>query len=533
MTDEMRSAGFRAAVAAGLVVFYLLTAPENHSTALDSYGFAYWITEKPITAVPELRDFLWVASMQAVYAAASWAVPRPDPFVLIGALGAIETALAVILLQTLFARRFRLSSAAAWTGALCYSVCYGVWRYAGEIEIYAAAALIAVSLVYAAFSLEHRKEPPSTAWLASLAAGGGLATLCYQPLGIVAGLAIPTYLTARLGPARVILYYAVCGAVVLTGLLFANAISGADPSAMRVQSIFDTDGKPVVLPGATDLVRSVIALMHNLLSINWTFAFEPTRTIYETQAGGWYAVHLYPAQFAPRSYLVFLFTIPAAGALTIAAFLLARRFSRRRSLDAMEMSVLVWLAGQAAIVLTIDPVGLEPWVPSLLPIFILVGTRLLQPLSESGHAPVGIALAAVFLVHNWFAGIGVQYPAQHNYRDVRVAPLLPMIGADDLLVIGSDWSFKRYLDYRTDTPSIELNKVGGEAAGKLIEETLARGGKVILFDDVMVPPRDRAVLNPAFATGLEKIARTYLSNARRIKLDDAGYAFEILPPGQS
>lgn len=533
MTDRLRSAGLRAAVFAALVIFYLLTAPQNHSTALDSYGFAYWITEKPITAVPELRDFLWVASMQAVYAAASWVVPRPDPFVLIGALGAIETALAVILLQTLFVRRFRLSGAAAWTGALGYSVCYGVWRFAGEVELYAAAALISVSLVYAAFSLENRQKPPSTAWLASLAIGGGLATLCYQPLGIVAGLAIPSYLIARLGLARVILYYAVCGAVVLAGLLLANAISGVDPGAMGVQSIFDTDGKPVVVPGATDLVRSLIALLHNLLSINWTFAFEPTRTIYETQAGGWYAVHLYPAQFAPRSYLVFLFTIPAAGALTIAAFLLTRQFSRRRSLHAMEISVLVWLAGQAAIVLTIDPVGLEPWVPSLLPIFILVGTRLLQPLSESGHAPVGIALAAIFLVHNWFAGLAVQYPAQHNYRDVRAAPILPVIGASDLLVVGSDWSFKRYLDYRTDTPSIELRKVGGEAAGTLIKETLARGGKVILFDDVMVPPGDRADLNPAFAAGLDEIARTHLGNARRINLNDAGYAFEISPPGQS
>lgn len=523
----------RLTVFAGLVVFYLLTTPENHSTALDSYGFALWIRDEPITAVPELRDFLWVLAMQVVYAAASWIVPSPDPFVLIGTINAFETALAVVILERLFSRRFGLGSAAAWTGALGFSVSYGVWRYAGEVEIYASAALISVSLLYAAFSLENRDKESSLAWLTCLAVAGGGATLWYQPLGIVAGLAIPTYLMSRLGVARVIFYYAVCGAVVLGGLFIANVISGVNPDAIGVQSIFDTDGKPMVAPSAADLAQSLVAFLHNLLSINWSFAFEPTRMIYEAHAERWYALHLYPAQFAPRSYLVFLLTIPAAGALTALAWVLARRSKRNRPLGATEAAVLVWLAGQAVIVLTIDPAGLEPWIPSVLPVFILVGVRLLEPLVVQGYERVGIALVAVFLVHNWFAGLGVQYSAEHNYRDVRADPILPTIGAEDLLVVGNDWAFKRYLDYRTETPSIEVRRVGGETAQNMIEETLWRGGKVVLFDDIMVRPGDRAEFAPDFAAGLEEIERKYLGNARRIKLGGAGYAYEILPEAKS
>lgn len=533
MSEGLRSIGLRVAVGTALAVFYLLSASENHSTALDSYGFAHWITETPITAVPELRYFLWVVAMQALYSAASWVVSEPDPFVLVGTLGAIETAMAVILLERLLSRRFGLSAAAAWTGALGFAVSYGVWRFAAEFELYAAAALMSVALVYAAFGLEGRERAPSAWWIVGLAAAGGLATLAYQPLGIVAGFAIPAYLVARLSLGRVALYYVVSGVVVLGGLLVANLMSGTDPEGLAVGSILDTDGKPAVLPGAVELARSFVALVHNLLSINWSFAFEPTRAIYEAHTGRWYAIFLYPAQFAPRTYLVFLATLPLAGALTVAALVLARRSPVRRPFGAMEAAVLVWLAGQAAMVLAIDPLGLEPWVPSMLPIFILVGVRLFEPMVHQARGThVGVALVLVFLVHNWFAGLAVMQAAEHNVRDLQAAPIVPTVGPEDLMVVGEDWSFRRYLDYRTDTPVIELPYVDGARATALIEETLAQGGKVVLFDDVMALPGDRAVLDPAFAEEFQEIGRTRLGEARRIDLPHGGYAFEILPPGR-
>lgn len=519
----------RAGVAAGLVAFYLLTAPHNHSTALDSYGFAYWISEYSVTEVPELRLFLWIVAMQGVYSAASWLAADPDPFALFAVVNAIQTAAATVLLERLLASRFALSASAAWLTALGFSVSYGVWRYATELEIYASAALISVALLHATFSIERESRPAPSMKLIGLAFCGGLATLCYQPLGIVAGLAMPIYLIARLPLVQVAWYFAVCGVVVALGLALAFVLASADPDALTVQSVLDTDGKPLLIPTVGDIAQAAVAFLQNFLSINWSFAFEPTRAIFEQYAGRSYRVFLFPAQFAGPGYLLFLLTLPAAGALVVAALAISRRSPERRPPSAAEIAVLAWLAGHAAMVLLIDPGGLEAWIPSLVPVFIVFGLRVAEPLAAQGHAPLGVALVAVFLLHNWFAGIGIFRSPDHNYNDERADPIIAVTGTDDLLVVGSDWAFDRFLSYEADAANILVSAVGAEATRALIERTFARGGRVFLFDDVIVPEGNR-VRNPAgVQADLEEIAARYSDGARRIPLGEAGHAFEIYP----
>src|SRR6056297_2452419 len=99
--------GLRLGAALVLGAFYFLSAPQNHGTALDSYGFAYWISDLPISAAPELRLFLWIAALQLVYDAVSLFVTDPDPFVVLGLLNALQTAAAVVLLERILSRRFR------------------------------------------------------------------------------------------------------------------------------------------------------------------------------------------------------------------------------------------------------------------------------------------------------------------------------------------------------------------------------------------------------------------------------------------
>ena len=86
--------------------------------------------------------------------------------------------------------------------------------------------LISLALLYVTFSLETGNGLRRPSRLTLLAILGGLATLTYQPLGIVAGIAIPVYLSARLNAFRILLYLLVSGAMVLSGLFLAYILDG-------------------------------------------------------------------------------------------------------------------------------------------------------------------------------------------------------------------------------------------------------------------------------------------------------------------
>ncbi len=516
----------RLSVFAGLVAFYLLTAPLNHATSLDAYGFAYWITDIPVSEIPELRVFLWLAANHLIYGAASLLAPDLDPFMFFGIFHAIQTALTVILLERMLAIRFGVSGVAAWVSALGFAFSYGVWRYATEMEIYASVALITVAVLHLAFSFEAERIYRPTTRLISLAVCGGLGTLCYQPIGIVAGLAVPIYLVTRIPLARLIGYFAALGTVVFGGLFTVNFLTEIGGGEFGLQSLFDTDGKPVVIPGFAELAQSLVAFLQNILSLNWSFAFDPTRTIYEQYTGPHYNVWLHPAQFAKSSYQVFFVTLPAAAVLAIVSVVVARKAPSRIPFSAMELAILALLAGNVAMILLIDPIGLEPWIPSLLPLFILAGIRLVHPLMAAGGAGIGTGLIAVFLVHNWFAGIKVFAFPDSDYWQHQTDSVLSAVGPSDLLVVGDNWLLHRFLLFKADAPSIGLYEMGARPAQSLIGETLERGGSVVFFDDLAQFHGDEVQLHPQFGGN---IPARYLQFAERIPLGDDGHAVRLSP----
>ena len=213
--------GAVASVAAflGFALLYLLTAPANHALSWDAYWFAGVIATGQITEVPQPRLFLWIAAMQGLYSAAASVVADPDPFRLIGFANAVQAALAVTLLARLLARDFSIDHRSAWLSAGLLGSSYGFWRYATEIEVYATAALLCVVLLLAAFAVERGAPARLGRRVLALACLGGVATLVYQPIGLVAGVAVPFYLLTRLRLRHVAFYCAVSGAIVMGGVL--------------------------------------------------------------------------------------------------------------------------------------------------------------------------------------------------------------------------------------------------------------------------------------------------------------------------
>ena len=527
MTLALRGLSLRNAFSAlafvALAAFYLVSAPQNHSTAPDSYSFARMITQDSISSVPQLRLFLWIAAMQSIQWVTALFVPAPDPFVLFAVLNAVQAALAVVLFERLLSGPLGLDQRAAWITAALFATCYGTWRYATELEIYSFCALISVVLVFLAVTVRPDRPAPPVL-IAILAA---LATLSYQPMAILGALVIPICLLGRLPIRRVLWYYAVSGVVVAAGFALAHLLDSLH-AGTTAQSIFDTDGSPVVLPRLPDVPKLAVGFLQNFLSVNWAFTFPPTERFVDHLFSTQFVQEIYAAKLSGSGYLVFVVTLPVAGVLFLIGCVSVWRGAPRTPLKAVELACLAWLVAYLVMIALIVPGGFEAWIPGLLPVFVLIGLRLVGPLAELGRNWLALALLAIFLIHNWFAGIAVFASREHSYYIVRGGPIVLQSGPGDLVVIGSDFELGEYLRFSGRAATLLVRLSGTEAAEERIRATLARGGSVILLDDVVSP----GLGNPR-ASGqkaeLEPVGAQYVDRGTRIDLGDGRYAIRIAP----
>lgn len=480
---QSREAVFRLSVFCLLTLAYLVTAPAYHTTAIDAYYFAIVITEYDLWGASG-RLFLWLASMQALYQFVAIFRPDPDPFVISTIVNAIATSLAVVLLERLLRRHFDVPPVASWMTALTFGASYGTWRYATELEVYAPAALVAVVLLSLAFSTAdmHTREKSLRIFLTAFA--GAVGSFFYQPLGIVAGIAIPVFFLAQRIP-RDLFQYCVTYSVLLIGGFVTLAL--ASGSNAEAPSLFDTDGKGMVWPDLTILAASVVAFLQNLLSVNWAFAFPPTRTVIDENLSVFFLQELIATDPPHWGFWIFLLTVPAAVVSLWLAFALLRRAPDRRRLTSFEWGALCYLAVHAAMVLALHPQGFEAWIPTLVPVFLLLGSRIAGPLARLGHTSTLCGIVAIFVLHNWFAGVGVFANAERDYNRILGEPALTHLDTGDLALIGADWPLAMYLGYHSRANVLLVANAETDYVLQGVEETISGGRNVMIYPDVTAP----------------------------------------------
>ena len=291
--------------------------------------------------------------------------------------------------------------------------------------------------------------------------------------------------------------------------------------------MFDTDGKPLVIPNAFETAQAIVAFLQNIASMNWSFAFEPTRKIFEEYAGRQYEIFLYPGEFAAPSYLIFLFTLPVVAALFSAMAFIGLRRSSQRSLAAPEITIIVWFLGHMAMVLLIDPGGIEAWLPSVVPLYIILALRLVEPLSRAGKGWIGWSIVPVLLLHNWFAGIQIFSSAEYNYNEMKAEPVLNLSEPGDLIVIFDAFAFERYLSYTAEVRNIDAKNYDPQTVEDMIEDTLAQGNQVFVFDDLLQAAKIDDGQETSFDLRLARKIADLTDGAKRIDLGQAGFAVVV------
>lgn len=521
----------RIAAFLALTLAYLMTAPANHAISVDPYFFARMITEEPLDGVPHPRLMLWVLAMQALHRTAAAVVPDPDLFAIAALVNAALTALAVLLVARILRRDFALDPVAAGLTAALFGASYGIWRYATELEVYAAAVLVSLALVHLAFGLE--RAPPGSAprRVAQLGAAAGLAVLVYQPIGLLSGAAIPFYLLLS-GRRRLLpLYGAIAGAIILAGFGIGDLLGNRAGRAAAVDFVLQTHELHPGWPTPMTAVAVLYALGSDILSANWILAFAPIEHLAARAAPDLILDEgVYAATRAGWLPWVGLATLPAAAVFFLAMVRAAWRQPLRGGLGARGMTLALWLVLHAAMMTALSPGGSEGWLLALVPLGLLAGLGLVAPAVVAGRGATVAALAAVVVLHNGLAGIGILFHASGDYYLARGTGIVGRAGRGDLILFATNWNLQQYLAYATPARILRIDESGVAEARRAIEATRAEGGSIFVLDDVATPPatllRDRPDLVPELAA----LARDHLATARRFATGDAGWAYEIAPP---
>ncbi|MFN0113465.1 MAG: hypothetical protein ACKVPY_02180 [Paracoccaceae bacterium] len=512
----------------GLTAFYLLTAPANHAISIDPYFYAPMITKEPLDAVPHPRLMLWIFAMQALWQGASLVVSDPDPFVLIGALNAVLTSLAVLLLERILRQDLGLDSRAAWLTALLFGACYGVWRYATEIEVYAAASLLSLWVVRRTFALDRGGPQGGLGPVLGLAALGGFAALMYQPLAILPGAAVPVCLALRGRLRQLPVYLALFGAIVLTGFSI-GAWFGDPQGTAAVDFVLHTRELHPGVPGLKSAVSVLYGLGSDLLSANWVFGFERLQTLFrQASPGNIIDEETYAALRAGWLVWVPALTLPAIAVVAIA--LVRAGAGRRPRFSAHVAVVAVWFLLHGAMMTVLSPAGFEGWILAVVPLSVLAGVFLVGPAVAAGGAVWARLLVILFVVHNGLAGIAVQFSPSGDYFLARSAGILESAGAGDLIAMAGNWKLQRYLLYKSPAQVVMASEIGVGPTRQAIERTLSGGGRVFLLDDMAEPPSPVVLRDRALADGIVALAAEYTPGATRFPTGDAGWAYRLGPP---
>ena len=509
-----------------LTVGYIATAPHYHTTAIDSYNFAYIISERGFFDVPA-RLFLWLSSMQGLYALASYLIAEPDPFFIVGYANAMQTALAAVLLQRLLARHYDLAFSASWLTALVFAASYGTWRYATELEVYASVSLVTIALLLFAFSVAHLPADLRSRRIAWVAVAGTLASLMYQPLGILAAVAIPVFYICKMPIRETVRYYVVYSATLAVGFGFMNWVK----NQKMLQVALDADGKLPAPPDLAALAASGVAFLQNLLSVNWAFAYSPTRQFIEQYYFQEFAQELVATDPAFWGYTAFFIALPVALGLLVISLFCIFKPKAIRPFSAQEFSAIAFLVVYALMVLSLHPEGFEAWLPTLVPVFLLLGSRLAKPVSETGHTSLLVLFLATFVLHNWFAGVGVFVNAKRDYNRVLAEPIRSYLDADDLIIIDQNWSFERYANYSSPATTVLLERQAIEDVRARVTDTLASGQKVLIYRDAVAPASVNSRRDQAADTLANELPPEILDIAEKIDLGELGSAL-LISPGQ-
>ncbi len=428
----------------GALLFFVLTVPENHSEAEDTYYYARMVEQGEWSEMFHQHHLLYLPLARGVFRAVQ--VERALPVLI--ALSMIAAAGVISLFAAMLRRNGR---SPLWVLPLLFS--YGFWRYACAAEIY----LPALLAVCGAWVFASRPRGLVGAIACSAAA------LLLHLVCLPAVFSIGLLFAVRKEWKALSLYFVSVGGIVAGVYGIVHATVGTvvfQDASVAGNSIFV----------ASTWLKGLFAFGQNLLSGNFLFSIPSV-------AGR--LVALFPTQMLQEE----LFMGQQAGGLwqTVACvtflgaliFLGVAAFGLVSNRSAWRTPMTIWFAGNIAMALLFEPANPEMWVFTLLPFWFLVSNAWKQ---SSKHWRFLLpSLIAIILLHNAVGGMAFVRKEEGDYCHQKAEWILDHAVEGDVILSADSHSFLTYMRYWSPAHVLD-------AKFQSLEKT--RTGRVFIFDDV-------------------------------------------------
>ncbi len=425
----------------GTLLFFVLTAPENHSEAEDTYYYARMVEQGEWSEMFHQHHLLYLPLARGVFRVvqAERALPVLIALSMIAAAGVIS----------LFAAMLRRDGRSPlWVLPLLFS--YGFWRYACAAEIY----LPALFAVCGAWVCASRPKRLAGAIACSAAA------LLLHLVCLPAVFSIGLLFAVRKEWKVLSMYFVSVGGVVASVYGFVYTTAGT-----VVFQDANVVGNSIFV--ASTWLKGLFAFGQNLLSGNFLFSISaiadrlvalfPTQMLQEELFMGQQAGGLWQT----AACVTFL------GALIFLGIAVAALVSNR---SAWRTPTAVWLAGNTAMALLFEPANPEMWLFTLLPFWFLVSSNAWKFLLPS--------LIVLMLLHNSIGGMAFVRKEEGDYCRQKAEWILDHAVEGDVILSADSHSFLTYMQYWSSAHVLD-------AKFQTLENPEA--GRVFIFDDVINP----------------------------------------------
>lgn len=424
-----------------LAVFFFVAGVTNRTEAIDSLQFSADAEVAPFWSNPDSRMMLFYRINRIVFRAVDSLGLGLSVHSVLGFLGSIYAAGAVLLLFRLLRVAFKLSTTASIAGALTLAVSYGFLRYANEVEVYSGSAfliLLCLNLLFHGFT----KIPFKVGQAALLGAASGVAVTYYQPIAFALFFAAAVLFLYK----RYFIQYLAYGAagVGTYALCIIAAIwteHGHAPTIREAMSLLLSRTEEFAPPafGLMSFVKAGLNVIHDFASLTWLHALPGVEDFIKTSLPYRY----YRAEkicFAANSYglaWIGAVTFVAVMAWLVYLVIASLRERQHRPIDANIAFVFAWLALSAAPSLVLNPAESEVWILCLPPIAAILALYVYEPLKgRPWHLTLMVAL---LLCHNIVGGLAAFWNEKGDLYASRTAWIREHGERGDWLLTPTDW----------------------------------------------------------------------------------------------
>jgi hypothetical protein len=510
------------ALFSGWLLFYWLTAPAVHIEADDAYEYAYDVEQYPFWRLAHPYHPLHLPLMRLLFVLGKSTGVVDRSFQLVVVFGAVFAAAAVVLFSLVLWKRIGVRRRPAIVAGGLLGFSYGFWRYAAEVETYALAFLLALSLVWWTFKRQSSVKHAAVGGLFGVLAVLGHVLNLIPALG-----SVPLYLGLRNGKKHVAAYLAV---FILACAPAAYTIGSLARVEYPGEMMLEQPGhRQIMRVEQKDLLHGTLVFGHVVATGNFLFAFPQFRS--------WIGER-FPNRRLEGEKLLGAGARPHTGrlgSLTLMIVILAFGWTLYGGItrglpplsDPVVLASLFWLISYVPIIAYEEAWDQpEAWLLALVPSWLLFA-RLVHVGSRGRGILLVSVLPGALLLHNGIGGMAMLKDPELDRHRLKARWLLENAKEEDVILTSESAGFSRYLLYYSSAEVMTLHQRSAFEVAEIHEALMRSPDRVFVTGEVVDPPDFMRRSPESWMRDSDWVVELFRGSTRQVHQDDWGGVFRL------